>query len=384
MGVSNADITTVEMLYTHLNRYIKWLSYRHANMHNVMLQPDELEGELLFELVKGWMYYQQKGLSSPDLLKVIKRMLTNRIAELKYRFYCTHRHAELGAVELDSLVDSLGDSTMDPESRFDSSSRVHAFMNYLTPFELSLVLYLLQPDRRLGQQIKLLGYRKTFVYKQPTITLGPDMVAKALHFDVQVVRSAWRAVKQKWNSMYDSDSEGGWCMANTMTKDIAKAYGKAALLEVARELEIDDIKQATHIYKLVEAIDTNVRSEGVPEPEEASDDLFSLMIDMGFIDGDGNILDEDESDESEQEPSEPTKTKGVKPKKKEAPELRPGCWGTGDPEDPSCKKCSKREECIEVRIDNRANMSCFGKRFDTDSEDCKICLEWDACREAMP
>jgi len=292
-------ITSLEALYEHLNRYIKWLSYRNANASNVLLQADEIEGELLYEMVKGWVYYQHRGLNNDELLKVIKRMLANRIGELKYRFYHTHRHVELGMVDLDDLAELVADSGDSISSVTESKERVHAYFECLTPFEREIAVQLVQPDARVGQQLELMGHRKSFVHRQPTVTINPYVLARALHYGVEAIKTGWDSAERKWRSMYRT-TEGIWSMATAMIRKIAKSNGKQTLLDVLDELEISNVDSATHIYDLVKIIKDDIHNNGVPEPDDVSDELFYIMVDLGYIDEDGNVL-ADEPDVDEQE-----------------------------------------------------------------------------------
>jgi hypothetical protein len=97
-------IQSPEELFEELRRYVRWLSSRKSRANNVLMMQDELEGELSLELFKGWLYYNDKGLSDGELLAVVRRMLDNRISELMRMYYRTSRLASSSNESLDDNV----------------------------------------------------------------------------------------------------------------------------------------------------------------------------------------------------------------------------------------------------------------------------------------
>ena len=77
-----------EEVYEALERFVHHLALQKAN-GAVLMDRDELTGELFEEMVKGYNHYGH--LPKGQLLAVIRKMMDNRIAELTYKYYLTHR-----------------------------------------------------------------------------------------------------------------------------------------------------------------------------------------------------------------------------------------------------------------------------------------------------
>ena len=97
-------------VYVELEKFVHFLASKNANPNNVMMEYDEIVSELMLEMVKGLRAY--KDLPKGQLKAVIRRMMDNRVSELRYRFYVTHRVAENTSISIDlevsvSNVDSL-------------------------------------------------------------------------------------------------------------------------------------------------------------------------------------------------------------------------------------------------------------------------------------
>lgn len=59
----------------------------------------------------------------------------------------------------------------------------------------------------------------------------------------------------------------------------------------------------------------------------------------------------------------------------------PPCFGFADENDPSCKKCTEYDECLEIRI--KTLPECFGILYDEKADECKICVEWSQCKKIL-
>lgn len=193
-------IETIEDLYNRLHRYIGWLAYTKSSDANVLTQSDELEGELLAEMVYGYQYYKDQKLEDDDLLYVIKRMLDNRIGELIHRFYGTHRQAEATIDDYDGLISEPDSGAVSPEEYVEAAELVQGFYDILTVDELDIVHVLINQDQRIARRIRLIGIRKTFVYKEPVVTINADLVADALHRGRSEVRALWCSIRSKWRA----------------------------------------------------------------------------------------------------------------------------------------------------------------------------------------
>jgi len=98
-------------IYDDLVRFVKWLASSNHDENDIMMDYDEIVGELLLELVKGVAHYRE--LPREKLLAVIKKMMDNRISELRYKYYLTHRKAHASQISLERTVDK--DDTMTEE-----------------------------------------------------------------------------------------------------------------------------------------------------------------------------------------------------------------------------------------------------------------------------
>lgn len=194
------EIKSVEDLYARLERYIRWLASVKATDH-VLLRQDELAGYLYEELVHGWLYYSKNGLSAGELLAVIRKMLDNRVSELMYRFYKTHRCAESSIADLDDVDNvSTGCSL---EGLMDSKDRCSRFYESLTEAERHIVDALLNFDDRVRQQIILKAYRRSFVFQSCTVKVDYRVMADALHMEKGYARHLWKSICEKWRDSLD-------------------------------------------------------------------------------------------------------------------------------------------------------------------------------------
>jgi hypothetical protein len=151
--------------------------------------------------------------------------------------------------------------------------------------------------------------------------------------------------------------------------DIAKRFGKAAILSIAKDELGIDINPSEHIYAVIEKIVADIEEQGVPDSSECNDDLFDLLIALGYIDEDGNPIEEGSEPE--------TKQKGDV----ELPDTLPGCWSRGEMDNSACRNCKILQPCLEAREKNKKNRVCFGVLYKEADENCRICLDWKDCRE---
>lgn len=194
------EIKSVEDLHARLERYIRWLASVRATDH-ILLRQDELVGYLSEELVHGWLYYSKNGLSAGELLAVVRKMLDNRVSELMYRFYKTHRMAEANIADLDDVDNvSTGCSL---EDFLDSKDRCSRFYESLAEAEKRIVDVLLNFDNRVRQQIILRAYRRSFVFQSPVIKVGYRVVADALHMNRAETKRLWESICKKWRESID-------------------------------------------------------------------------------------------------------------------------------------------------------------------------------------
>jgi len=149
-----------------------------------------------------------------------------------------------------------------------------------------------------------------------------------------------------------------------------KEFNKSEIIEVAKELELSTkVTQSAKVITNMVLDDLN--DEGVPE--ECSELMDEFLYVAGYIDDDGNLLEEEEEDEQIEDVSTQVD------EAKEVDQTPPGCYTFADERDPACKKCKLVRECVLARIDNRP--LCFGQFFDDTAEECKVCIEAPLCSQ---
>jgi hypothetical protein len=190
-------IDSVASLYDALRQHISKLASATKSSTQVLMERDEIVGELSCELVKGWLYYKDRELPDNELLAVVCRMLQNRLAELQTMHYYTHRKA----AGLSRSVDDSGFDVADPatvEDYVESAYRVARFFESLSIQESAVVRSLLGDDRRIRQQLIIRNMRRSFVFKNTVIKYDYKLVADALHMPHSEARAVWFSILDKW------------------------------------------------------------------------------------------------------------------------------------------------------------------------------------------
>jgi hypothetical protein len=112
---------------------------------------------------------------------------------------------------------------------------------------------------------------------------------------------------------------------------------------------------------------SNIEEDGVPEMEGISDTLAEFLHVCGFVDEDGNIIEDEESVDEEEETVE------------EIPDWM--CFGYADSRDPACGKCKLYDRCKTTRIANRPE--CFGISYNENAPECRECIEAPFCKKEV-
>jgi hypothetical protein len=95
------------LVYDELNDLVHYLAIRYSDGNSeVLMEKDEIVGELYTEVWKGCLYYHKKAMKLEAFLALLKVMLTNRIAELRYRYFKTHRKASQFNISIDVYINS--------------------------------------------------------------------------------------------------------------------------------------------------------------------------------------------------------------------------------------------------------------------------------------
>lgn len=185
-----------EQTYVRLIKFAYWLAGNNANRNNVMMTFDEIVGELLLELAKGVKFYED--LPDEELDAVIRRMMDNRISELKYRYYKTHRKDELSLTmswdEHDEWLRTVGDG-VDIDDIVSSKHRVKATRAKLSDTAKRVFDALIFGNKRLNDLLKLSNMRAKAVYKNHKMRVRPYHVADALMLSETDVVDSYKEIR---------------------------------------------------------------------------------------------------------------------------------------------------------------------------------------------
>ncbi len=203
---SMVDDERGEETYVRLVKFAYWLAGNNQNQHSVMLSFDEIVGELLLELAKGLQHYED--LPDNELDAVIRRMMDNRISELKYRYYKTHRRDELEKVVLSwddySEWEKTVDDGSDAEDIAESKHRVKATREKLSPIARRVFDALIYGDDRLNQQLQISNMRASTIYKNHKVSVRPHHVADALLISEEQVIQSYGEIREVYQDVCNS------------------------------------------------------------------------------------------------------------------------------------------------------------------------------------
>lgn len=187
----------LQKIYDDIRKFVRYLAGRNADSNNIMLQSEEIEGELWVEFAKGIKRYG--NLPHDELLAVIRRMMDNRIAELRYKYYLTHRSI-YNHMENEDISDIIGVGScvdaVDPETYCIAHDTVEHIAAQLSENARKIFVAIVYGDERITDQCVLAGMRKAYVYKGGgTVRLTPNIVSKALALDIGSVKESLREIK---------------------------------------------------------------------------------------------------------------------------------------------------------------------------------------------
>lgn len=191
--------------YRDLIRYVRWLGRVYGVRGHWMLNPDDLMGEALFTLAKCINKYI-KTKSYNEFLALARVSMLNTTKTLIYKATLTHRNAEMYMVGLDDPLHSSedGDFTVgdqipggvEPETYFDSMQRVEALMSKLGSDAIQVLNAILGGEPRVATWIGMQRDRRNFVFKDPTITISPYIVSRALLMPEDEVSAAYTEIRR--------------------------------------------------------------------------------------------------------------------------------------------------------------------------------------------
>ena len=209
-----------EVVLERISKFVHWLAKRCADDATPLMDVEEVVGELFYEVSKGMRYYEDRPLN--ELLALLRKMCDNRVAELKYRYYKTHRVAARFSVSLDVLDDSergdntvykhpgyrthvqVEDDTANTVALVGSALRVQETRRRLSPIGQQVFdVVIMGTDGRVAAQILLAGMRASSVFQRGSVRIKPRHVSEAIpelsEKDVKIafaeIRAAYREVR---------------------------------------------------------------------------------------------------------------------------------------------------------------------------------------------
>jgi hypothetical protein len=207
---SNIENVTEEdkKLYVELEKFVYYLAWGSSNPNNILMEAEEIVGELLEELVKGMKHYP--NLPHLEKVKVLKTMLDHRMGELKYRFYGTHRKAAILNVSLEQDLTSDNDETGDDivandelgvEEAHASKERVALTRALLSSNSKRVFDAVVFGNKRLEDIMRLSAIRSTTVYANPIMSLKCWQVAEALVLTNAQVEQAFTEIREAYTEV---------------------------------------------------------------------------------------------------------------------------------------------------------------------------------------
>lgn len=172
-----------------ISKFVYWLAHRVADGETPLMDFDEIVGELNLEIVKGMGRYADKPMN--ELLALLRKMCDNRIAELRYKYYKTHRVAARFTLSIDFVTDTDGaecyyqppvDDAVRISAVAGSAFRVAETRRRLSSIAATVFdNVILDDNSRVADQIALAGMRAANAYKSGgTVRIKPRHVAAAL------------------------------------------------------------------------------------------------------------------------------------------------------------------------------------------------------------
>lgn len=193
------DADTVVSQVQDLVHYLAW---NYDDQNTPLMDHDELAGELFLEVAKAIKRYSH--LPYNQLLALIKTMMNNRLSELKYKYYMTHRGAISNGRQF-RLVDELEDDEPgtvpvggdNPEIIVEGRLFVEAFLGELSDTARLVASTVIYGNELLSLHVSMAGIRASYVYQNngKTIEIQPWHVARALDLDVSVVEAAFDEIR---------------------------------------------------------------------------------------------------------------------------------------------------------------------------------------------
>jgi len=206
-GNSEVAVQNIEEIITGMKKFVFYLA--HQNQDDLIgMEFDDIVQELQIELIKGVNYYAGKNMNINQLHAVLRRMLDNRISELKYRYYVTYRKNFKIQVSIDIELDEHnGTMRQNPEKllilknltahediseKCESSDRVCATRKKLSPISKRIFDAIILSDDEIIRSIHNPNADKHLKYHK---------VAEALGISERIVKSSFLEIRNAYKEV---------------------------------------------------------------------------------------------------------------------------------------------------------------------------------------
>lgn len=201
-----------EEVVCRLEKFVHYLAGKNVGPQ---LEYDDLVGELMLELAKGLKAYPD--LPVEQLMAVLRKMMDNRISELKYKFYLTSRKdalytislsIEVGATDIKDVrpyskevaeghpvEELIQEQGSDPADIYESKERVMAVRSQLSPSAKRVFDAIVKGNQQLAKLVWLSAIRSGYIFKSRAAKMRSWHVADALQMDEREVKRALKEIK---------------------------------------------------------------------------------------------------------------------------------------------------------------------------------------------
>jgi len=161
-------------------------------------------------------------------------------------------------------------------------------------------------------------------------------------------------------------------------QEVHRVFRKTELIDIADELDADyslTYLDRINTRDIVLLIINHIEEHDFPNPDKCSDNLYEFLLNIDYINEDGERIDPSDRLTYEEVPI-------IAPGAKNGPLANdPECFSFAEIRDPSCKACAIFDRCSIERTSRQPD--CFGLLFSVESEECRGCIEAFKCREKV-
>ena len=208
---TEVDKIEFEEVYLELHKFVVWLANKVSDSHKDadLMNFDDVECELNLEMWKGYRRYNH--LPHDQLLAVIRKMMDNRISELRYRYFKTHRKQEIYNLSINELDDDtsftnygeklVDAGSADPLQLYISNEYVLEVRIRLSDNAKRVFDAVIYGNERVNDMIRLSGIRNAYAYKNGgTLKIRVHHIADALCMDLNDVKVGWNEIRTVCNA----------------------------------------------------------------------------------------------------------------------------------------------------------------------------------------